>query len=155
MGEQLLSRIKEIVHEGNVRRILIKHEGNTILEIPLTFGIAGVLLAPVWAAIGVLGALLAQCSIEVVRSESPVEAAKAKVEEVSSEIPDIPVHECNHRGDIKAYHAVAAPKGARHCPYGLACVPHALHVTCLRTSYLQSGRDPPISTMAKGVGACY
>jgi len=88
MGEQLLSRIKDIVHEGNVRRIIIKQEGNTILEIPLTFGIAGVLLAPVWAAIGVLGALLAQCSIEVVRSESPPEATKAKVEEVSSELPE-------------------------------------------------------------------
>ncbi len=88
MGEQLLSRVKELVHEGNVRRIIIKQEGNTILEIPLTVGIAGVLLAPVWAAIGVLGALLAQCSIEVVRSESPDEEAKTKVEEVSSETPE-------------------------------------------------------------------
>ncbi len=88
MGEQLLSRVKELVHEGNVRRILIKQEGNTILEIPLTVGIAGVLLAPVWAAIGVLGALLAQCSIEVVRSESPAEEAETKVEEMSSETPE-------------------------------------------------------------------
>ncbi|HLZ81746.1 MAG TPA: DUF4342 domain-containing protein [Ktedonobacteraceae bacterium] len=88
MGEQLLSRIKELVHEGNVRRIIIKQEGNTILEIPLTFGIAGVLLAPVWAAIGVLGALLAQCSIEVVRSEAPVENAKTEVEEVNPETPE-------------------------------------------------------------------
>ena len=85
MGEQLLSRIKELVHEGNVRRIIIKQEGNTILEIPLTVGIAGVLLVPVWAAIGVLGALLAQCSIEVVRSEAPAEGTK--VEEESSETP--------------------------------------------------------------------
>jgi hypothetical protein len=89
MGEQLLTRIKELVHEGNVRRIIIKHEGNTILEIPLTFGIAGVLLAPVWAAIGVLGALLAQCSIEVVRSEPPTEGIK--VEEVTPETPDTPI----------------------------------------------------------------
>jgi Domain of unknown function (DUF4342) len=88
MGEQLLSRIKELVHEGNVRRIIIKQEGNTILEIPLTFGIAGVLLAPVWAAIGVLGALLAQCSIEVVRSEPPAEDSQTKVEEVSPETPE-------------------------------------------------------------------
>jgi hypothetical protein len=85
MGEQLVTRIKELVHEGNVRRIIIKQEGNTILEIPLTVGIAGILLAPVWAAIGVLGALLAQCSIEVVRSESPAENTPTKVEEVSSE----------------------------------------------------------------------
>jgi hypothetical protein len=87
MGEQLLIRIKELVHEGNVRRIIIKQEGNTILEIPLTFGVAGVLLAPAWAAIGVIGALIAQCSIEVVRSESPAEAVRSKVEEV---IPDRP-----------------------------------------------------------------
>ncbi len=87
MGEQLLSRVKELVHEGNVRRISIKQDGNTILEIPLTVGIAGVLLAPVWAAIGVLGALLAQCSIEVVRSEEPVETPQAKVEEVDPDLP--------------------------------------------------------------------
>ena len=88
MGEQLLSKIKELVHEGNVRRIIIKQDGNTILEIPLTVGIAGLLLAPVWAAIGVLGALLAQCSIEVVRSEQAAEAEKTKVEEVSPETPE-------------------------------------------------------------------
>jgi Domain of unknown function (DUF4342) len=73
MGEQLLTKVKELVHEGNVRRIIIKQEGHTILEIPLTVGLAGVILAPVWAAIGVIGALIAQCSIEVVRSEQPVE----------------------------------------------------------------------------------
>jgi hypothetical protein len=89
MGEQLLTRIKELVHEGNVRRIIIKQEGNTILEIPLTFGIAGVLLAPVWAAIGVLGALLAQCSIEVVRSEPPASAEPTKVEEVNPETESV------------------------------------------------------------------
>jgi hypothetical protein len=69
MGEQLLSRVKEVIHEGNVRRIIIKQDGRTLLEIPLSFGVAGVVLAPVWAAIGVLGALIAQCSIEVIRSE--------------------------------------------------------------------------------------
>jgi Domain of unknown function (DUF4342) len=69
MGEQLLSRVKEVIHEGNVRRIIIKQDDRTLLEIPLTFGVAGVVLAPVAAAIGVLGALIAQCSIEVIRSE--------------------------------------------------------------------------------------
>lgn len=76
MGEQLLTRVREVIHEGNVRRIIIKQDGRTLLEIPLTVGVAGVVLAPVWAAIGVLGALIAQCSIEVVRSNSPSEAAK-------------------------------------------------------------------------------
>ncbi|MBA2392585.1 MAG: DUF4342 domain-containing protein, partial [Ktedonobacteraceae bacterium] len=50
------------------------------LEIPLSIGVAGVVLAPVWAAIGVLGALIAQCSIEVVRSDSPVEGVKDAVQ---------------------------------------------------------------------------
>ena len=89
MGEQLLSRIKELVHEGNVRRIIIKQEGNVILEIPLTFGIAGILLAPVWAAIGVLGALLAQCSIGGVRSEPPAaDSPPTKVDERNPPTPD-------------------------------------------------------------------
>jgi len=82
VGEQLVGKVKELVREGNVRRIIIKQEGHTILEIPLVVGVAGVLIAPVWAAIGVLGALLAKCSIEVVRAESPVETAKEKVEDI-------------------------------------------------------------------------
>jgi phage-related minor tail protein len=85
VGEQLVSKVRELVHEGNVRRIIIKQEGHTILEIPLVVGVAGVLIAPVWAAIGVLGALLAKCSIEVIRSESPVEVTKEKVEELKNE----------------------------------------------------------------------
>lgn len=71
MGEQLLSKVKELLHEGNVRRIIIKQEGHTIMEFPLTFGVVGVLVAPVLAAVGAIGALIAQCSIEVVRSDRP------------------------------------------------------------------------------------
>jgi hypothetical protein len=71
MGEQLLTRVKELINEGNVRRIIIKQEGRTILEVPLTVGVVGVLVAPVVAALGVVGALMAQCSIEVIRSEPP------------------------------------------------------------------------------------
>ena len=86
MGEQLLAKVKELVHEGNVRRVLIKQDGNTILEIPLTIGVAGTLLAPVWVAVGVLGALLAKCSIEVIRNESLEDLAK-KAEIKADEIP--------------------------------------------------------------------
>jgi|SRR5579864_2895531 len=71
MGEQLLGKVKELLHEGNVRRIIIKQEGHTIMEFPLTFGVVGVLVAPVLAAVGAIGALIAQCSIEVVRAERP------------------------------------------------------------------------------------
>ncbi len=69
VGEQLLSKVKELIHEGNVRRIIIKQDGYTIMEIPLTVGVVSVLVAPMLAAIGAIGALIAQCSIEVVRTE--------------------------------------------------------------------------------------
>lgn len=82
VGEQLVSKVKELARESNVRRIIIKQEGHTILEIPLVVGVAGVLIAPVWAAIGVLGALIAKCSIEVIRADSPIETAKEKVEDI-------------------------------------------------------------------------
>ncbi len=87
MGEQLLSRVKELVHEGNVRRIIIKQEGHTIMEIPLTVGVVGAIMAPALVAIGAIGALLSQCSIEVVRSERPGEAVQDKVDEILNKEP--------------------------------------------------------------------
>ena len=71
MGEQLLTKVRELIHEGNVRRIIIKQEGQTIMEFPLTVGVVGAFAAPVLVAIGAIGALVYQCSIEVVRSEPP------------------------------------------------------------------------------------
>jgi uncharacterized protein DUF4342 len=71
VGEQLLSKVKELAHEGNVRRIRIKHDGRVVLEVPLAIGLVGVILYPTLAAISTLGALIAQCSIEVVRTERP------------------------------------------------------------------------------------
>jgi len=69
-GEHLVSRIKEIVHEGNVRRIIIKNdEGRTLLELPLTIGVVGAVLAPVWAALGALAALAADLRIVVEKTE--------------------------------------------------------------------------------------
>ncbi|EFH80689.1 MULTISPECIES: DUF4342 domain-containing protein [Ktedonobacter] len=87
VGEQLLAKVKELIHEGNVRRIIIKQDGNSILELPLTIGVAGVLLAPALAAVGVLGALLTQCSIEVVRTDSPADYIERKVEEIRDDVP--------------------------------------------------------------------
>lgn len=71
MGSNLVDKAKELVHEGNVREIVITHEGNTILRIPLTVGVIGTLLAPQLAALGAIGALLTRCTIEVVRSDRP------------------------------------------------------------------------------------
>lgn len=65
-GEALLSKVKEILHEGNVRRIIIKDEkGATYIEIPMTVGVIGTLLLPVWAAVGALAALAANFTIVV------------------------------------------------------------------------------------------
>lgn len=66
-GEQLVATVEQLIHEGNVRRILIKHEGQTVLEIPLTVGVVGALLAPMLAAVGAIGAALTNCTVEVIR----------------------------------------------------------------------------------------
>jgi hypothetical protein len=67
-GEKIVAKIKELLHEGNVRHVVIKNdEGKTLIEFPVTVGVAGALLAPVWAAIGALAALVTNCSIEVER----------------------------------------------------------------------------------------
>ncbi len=67
-GSQLIDKAKQLIHEGNVRRIIVKQEGRIVAEFPLTFGVVGVVFAPVLAAIGALAALLAHCTIEVERT---------------------------------------------------------------------------------------
>ena len=63
-GEQLVARIKEILHQGNIRRLIIKdREGRTLIEVPLTIGVVGALLVPVWAAIGAIAALVVEATI--------------------------------------------------------------------------------------------
>jgi hypothetical protein len=73
-GEALLTKVREIVHEGNARRIIIKDgEGKTLIEVPLTVGVVGVLVAPVAAAIGAIAALATNYSIQVEREGSKTE----------------------------------------------------------------------------------
>ena len=68
-GEELLRKVKEIVHEGNARRIIVKDEkGETYLEIPLTLGVVGALFLPVLAALGAMAALASNFTLQVVRS---------------------------------------------------------------------------------------
>lgn len=65
-GEEIVSKIKELLHEGNIRRVIIKsEEGRTIVDIPLTFGVVGALVVPQLAAIGAIAALLAHATIVV------------------------------------------------------------------------------------------
>jgi hypothetical protein len=67
-GDDLLKKIKEIIKEGNVRRIIIKDKENkVIMEVPLSVGVVGAVLAPVLAAVGAIAALLTECSITVER----------------------------------------------------------------------------------------
>ena len=69
-GEQLVAKIKEILHEGNIRRLIIKDkDGRTLIEVPLTLGVVGVLLVPVWAAIGAIAALVAEATVVVEKVE--------------------------------------------------------------------------------------
>ncbi|MGB7538870.1 MAG: DUF4342 domain-containing protein, partial [Anaerolineales bacterium] len=65
-GDALLAKIKELLHEGNIRRILIRDEaGKTLIEFPVTIGVVGVFLAPQLAAIGAIAALVTKCTIVV------------------------------------------------------------------------------------------
>jgi len=65
-GERLVARVKELVREGNIRRIIIKNDtGHTILEIPLTVGVVGAVLLPLWAALGAIAALASHYTLVV------------------------------------------------------------------------------------------
>jgi len=68
-GEDLLKKVKELIHEGNVRRITIRDKnGKDLIVLPLTVGVVGALIAPALAAVGAIAALVTECSIVVERS---------------------------------------------------------------------------------------
>ncbi len=74
-SEEVIGKVKELMHEGNVRRLIIKDEdGKVYLEIPVTLGLIGALLAPTLAALGALAAMVANLKIEVIRTEERQEA---------------------------------------------------------------------------------
>ena len=69
-GDDLVAKVKELVHEGKIRRITIRNEeGKELIEIPLTWGVVGALLLPVLAAIGAIAALVTDCTIVVEKEE--------------------------------------------------------------------------------------
>ncbi len=69
-GEQVLKKIRELIEEGNVRKITIHDKaGKEIMSLPLTVGVVGAVLAPVLAAVGALAALIGECTIAVEREE--------------------------------------------------------------------------------------
>ncbi|HEX6432546.1 MAG TPA: DUF4342 domain-containing protein [Niastella sp.] len=70
-GENLVNKIKELINEGNVRKITIHDkDGKELMSFPLTVGVVGALLAPVLAAVGAVAALIGECRISVEREES-------------------------------------------------------------------------------------
>jgi len=69
-GEELIGKIKNLLNEGNIRRVIIKDkEGKVVFEIPLTFGVVGALIAPQLAAIGAIAALLTEATVVVEKKE--------------------------------------------------------------------------------------
>jgi hypothetical protein len=76
-GSQVVEKVKQLIHEGNIRRVRIIHEGRTILEIPLSIGAPaaaiGIIAAPLLAALGAFAALATECTIEVEKIEKPPE----------------------------------------------------------------------------------
>ena len=69
-GDEIIAKIKELVHQGNIRRIILKNEsGRTLIDVPLTLGVVGALLAPQLAAIGAIAALIAKGTIVVEKTE--------------------------------------------------------------------------------------
>lgn len=67
-GEELLAKVKSLINEGNIRRIIIKDvDGKTLVELPVTIGVVGALFAPVLAAVGAIAALVTKCTIVVER----------------------------------------------------------------------------------------
>ncbi|MEJ2110112.1 MAG: DUF4342 domain-containing protein [Acidobacteriota bacterium] len=75
-GNELLEKLKRVIHEGNVRRVIIKQGDRTVAEFPLTAGVVGAVLAPILAAIGALVAVLNDCTIEVERAVSNPEGSE-------------------------------------------------------------------------------
>ena len=70
-GEHLLEKVKELIHEGNIRRLIIKQGGHVVVEIPVTWGVLGTLLSPTLAAVGAIGMMVSDCTLEIVRTEEP------------------------------------------------------------------------------------
>jgi len=68
-GQQLAEKVAELIHEGNVRHIVIKHDGHTIFEVPITLGAVAAVIAPTLAAVAAVGALVAHCTVEITRAD--------------------------------------------------------------------------------------
>jgi hypothetical protein len=83
-GEQVVDEVKRLIHEGNVRRVVVKQKDRVVAEFPLTVGVVGAVAAPVLAAIGALVAVLADCRIDVEREGRPRAVRRAPTRRASA-----------------------------------------------------------------------
>lgn len=106
-GNSLTDTVKRVLHEGSVRRIVVKKEERTILDLPLTVGVVGAVLAPALTALGALVALIGDCTIEIERDEpAPAGDPPADVIEVSPAV-------AGEDGQPTAVQAAGLAEGAR------------------------------------------
>jgi hypothetical protein len=78
-GDQLVEQLKKLIHEGNVRRVVVKQGAKTVAEFPLTVGVVGAVVAPMLAAVAALAAALTDCTVVVERrSDAPAPAPRRK-----------------------------------------------------------------------------
>jgi hypothetical protein len=75
-GAQLVDAVRKVLHEGNVRRVIIKQGTHTVAEFPLSVGVIGAVLAPILAAVGALAAVINDCTIEIERVGDPADKSK-------------------------------------------------------------------------------
>jgi hypothetical protein len=80
-GEKLVERVKELIREGNARRVIVKNEaGDSLIEIPLTMGVVGAVLMPVWVALGSIAALASHYTLVVEKKEKVTPAGELESE---------------------------------------------------------------------------
>lgn len=85
---ELIEKVKELIREGNVRRIVIKQGDRSVAEFPLTAGVVGAVFAPVLAAVGAIAALVTDCSIAVERERTDAPAEDVPARETGGEQPN-------------------------------------------------------------------
>ena len=96
-NEAATARLQELIHKGNIRRVVIEHQGRTVAEFPLTAGVVGSLLAPPLAAIGAIYALATECTIKVERDD-----AAGKPRAAATATGDTPVDRQSNTGVAQA-----------------------------------------------------
>jgi Domain of unknown function (DUF4342) len=88
-GANILDRLSDLLHEGNVRKVIVKQHGRTVAEFPLTVGVVGAVFAPLLAAVGAVVALLRDCTIYIEREQPEQSEPAASTPSRSASAPDV------------------------------------------------------------------